>query len=118
MTAKTPLTRAEILIQALPYIQSYHGRILVIKYGGNAMLSNELQQLVMRDIALLHQIGIKVVLVHGGGETFQASQSSRQEKRVYRRVACNRLSNSRVRSDGSLRENEQEPRPFARRFRL
>jgi acetylglutamate kinase len=59
--------RAEILIQALPYIQKYKDKIVVVKYGGNAMLNDELKEAVMGDIALLSLIGIKVVLVHGGG---------------------------------------------------
>ena len=60
-------TRAEILVEALPYIQEYYNKIVVIKYGGNAMLNDELKQAVMGDILLLSLIGIKVVLVHGGG---------------------------------------------------
>ncbi len=60
-------TRAEILIEALPYIQEYYNKIVVIKYGGNAMINDELKQAVMGDILLLSLIGIKVVLVHGGG---------------------------------------------------
>ncbi|MBP3414087.1 MAG: acetylglutamate kinase [Clostridia bacterium] len=59
--------RAQILIEALPYIQQYHGRTVVIKYGGNAMINEELKQTVMSDIVLLEQVGIHVVLVHGGG---------------------------------------------------
>ncbi len=59
--------KAEILVQALPYIQQYNGRIIVIKYGGNAMINEELKNAVMRDVVLLRQIGVKVVLVHGGG---------------------------------------------------
>ncbi|HZJ77512.1 MAG TPA: acetylglutamate kinase [Clostridia bacterium] len=59
--------RAEILIQALPYIQKYNNKIIVIKYGGSAMLNEELKQAVMGDIVLLSLIGIKVVFVHGGG---------------------------------------------------
>ena len=59
--------RAEILTQALPHIQRYNGKIVVIKYGGNAMVSNELKELVMIDTVLLWLIGVKVVLVHGGG---------------------------------------------------
>ncbi len=59
--------RAEVLIQALPYIKCYNGKIVVIKYGGNAMINEELKQQVMEDIALLWLIGVKVVLVHGGG---------------------------------------------------
>ena len=59
--------RAEVLVQALPYIQDYAGKIVVVKYGGNAMINEGLKQQVMEDIVLLRLIGVKVVLVHGGG---------------------------------------------------
>ena len=59
--------RAEVLVQALPYIRRYSGRIVVVKYGGNAMVNDTLKQQVMEDIVLLRLIGVKVVLVHGGG---------------------------------------------------
>jgi acetylglutamate kinase len=59
--------RSQVLIDALPYIQKYNGKIIVIKYGGNAMTNNDLKQAVMSDIVLLTLVGIKVVLVHGGG---------------------------------------------------
>lgn len=59
--------RAQVLTQALPYIQQYAGKTVVIKYGGNAMISGELKSAVMEDIVLLSTVGIKVVLVHGGG---------------------------------------------------
>ncbi len=59
--------RAEVLTQALPYIKRYTGKIVVIKYGGNAMTSPQLKKQVMEDIVLLWLIGVKVVLVHGGG---------------------------------------------------
>ena len=59
--------RAEILVEALPYIRKYNNKVLVIKYGGNAMINETLKQQVMEDVALLHLIGVKVVLVHGGG---------------------------------------------------
>ncbi|MEA4964785.1 MAG: acetylglutamate kinase [Oscillospiraceae bacterium] len=59
--------RAEVLTQALPYIQEYNGKIVVIKYGGNAMINENLKEQVMKDIVLLSLIGVKVVLVHGGG---------------------------------------------------
>ena len=59
--------RAEVLIQALPYIQKYNGKIIVIKYGGNAMINAELKQAVMGDLLLLQLVGAQVVLVHGGG---------------------------------------------------
>ena len=59
--------RAQVLTQALPYIQQYNGKIVVVKYGGNAMVNEQLKQQVMEDIVLLWLIGVKVVLVHGGG---------------------------------------------------
>ena len=59
--------RAEVLTAALPYIRRYHGKVVVIKYGGNAMINETLKQQVMEDIALLWLVGVKVVLVHGGG---------------------------------------------------
>ena len=59
--------RASILVHALPYIQEYNGKIVVIKYGGNAMINDKLKDSVIRDIVLLSLIGVKVVLVHGGG---------------------------------------------------
>ena len=59
--------RAEVLTQALPYIKKFVGKIVVVKYGGNAMINEHLKEQVMEDIALLWLIGVKVVLVHGGG---------------------------------------------------
>ncbi|MBQ1847270.1 MAG: acetylglutamate kinase [Clostridia bacterium] len=59
--------RAEVLTQALPYIKRYVGKTVVIKYGGNAMTNDALKEQVMGDIVLLHLIGVKIVLVHGGG---------------------------------------------------
>ena len=66
-TKLTTAQRAEILTQALPYIQKYNNKIIVVKYGGNAMINEDLKEAVMGDIVLLSLIGIKVVLVHGGG---------------------------------------------------
>ena len=63
----TNAQRAQVLTQALPYIKQYVGKIVVIKYGGNAMIDEQLKQQVMEDIALLWLIGVKVVLIHGGG---------------------------------------------------
>ena len=59
--------RAEVLTQALPYIKKFNSKVIVIKYGGNAMINEQLKEQVMEDIALLWLIGVKVVLVHGGG---------------------------------------------------
>ena len=63
----TNAQRAKVLVHALPYIQEYSGKVVVIKYGGNAMINEKLKDSVMRDIVLLSLIGVKVVLVHGGG---------------------------------------------------
>lgn len=63
----TNMQRAETIVHALPYIQKYYNKVVVIKYGGNAMINEELKQDVMNDIVLLSLIGVKVVLVHGGG---------------------------------------------------
>ena len=63
----TNAQRAEVLTQALPYIQKYNNKVIVVKYGGNAMINDELKDAVMGDIVLMSLIGIKVVLVHGGG---------------------------------------------------
>ncbi len=59
--------QAEFLLEAMPYIEKYQNKILVVKYGGNAMTDDTLKQFVMRDMTLLRFVGIKVVLVHGGG---------------------------------------------------
>ena len=59
--------KADVLIEALPYIQEFYGKTIVIKYGGNAMVNDELKGKVMQDIALMKYVGIKVVIVHGGG---------------------------------------------------
>ena len=64
---KNSIVKAEILSQALPYIQKYNNKIVVIKYGGNAMINEELKMNVINDVVLLSEIGVKVILVHGGG---------------------------------------------------
>ncbi len=61
------IDRANVLAEALPYIQKFSGKTIVVKYGGNAMISPELREAVISDIILLHLVGIRVVLVHGGG---------------------------------------------------
>ena len=67
MNQFTNSQRAQVLTQALPYIRQYNGKIVVVKYGGNAMVSEELREQVMEDIVLLWLVGVRVVLVHGGG---------------------------------------------------
>ena len=66
------IDRAKVLAEALPYIQKYTGKTIVVKYGGNAMISDELRQAVISDIMLLPLVGIRVVMVHGGGPEIKA----------------------------------------------
>lgn len=68
----TQIDRASVLAEALPYIQQYNGKTVVVKYGGNAMVSEELRSAVISDIILLHLVGIQVVVVHGGGPEISA----------------------------------------------
>ena len=75
--------RAEVLTAALPYIKKYSGKIVVIKYGGNAMINEELKQQVMEDIALLWLIGVKVVLVHGGGPEISQTMKKLGKEAVF-----------------------------------
>ena len=65
------IKKAGILIEALPYIQKFSGKTVVIKYGGNAMINEELKNSVMEDITLLKFIGLNPIVVHGGGPDFQ-----------------------------------------------
>lgn len=69
---KNAVEKATILSQALPYIQKYNNKIIVIKYGGNAMLNEDLKRNVINDVVLLSEIGVKVVMVHGGGPGIDA----------------------------------------------
>ncbi|MDR0598844.1 MAG: acetylglutamate kinase [Treponema sp.] len=71
-TARLAAQRAEVLIRALPYIQRYRGRTMVVKYGGNAMINNDLKAAVIQDLILMSCVGIPVVLVHGGGPEIEA----------------------------------------------
>ncbi|MBP3587763.1 MAG: acetylglutamate kinase [Clostridia bacterium] len=79
----TNAERAEVLTAALPYIKKYSGKIVVIKYGGNAMINENLKQQVMEDIALLWLIGVKVVLVHGGGPEISETMAKLGKKAVF-----------------------------------
>ena len=62
-----PEDKAAILVEALPYIQEFYGKTIVIKYGGNAMINDTLKEKVMQDVALMKYVGIRPVIVHGGG---------------------------------------------------
>ena len=75
--------RAEVLTAALPYIKKYSGKIVVVKYGGNAMVNEQLKQQVMEDIALLWLIGVKVVLVHGGGPEISQTMKKLGKEAVF-----------------------------------
>lgn len=75
--------RAEVLTAALPYIKKYNGKIVVIKYGGNAMINEQLKQQVMEDIVLLWLIGVKIVLVHGGGPEISEMMEKLGKKAVF-----------------------------------
>ena len=75
--------RAEVLTAALPYIKKYSGKIVVIKYGGNAMINEGLKQQVMEDIVLLWLIGVKVVLVHGGGPEISETMQKLGKEAVF-----------------------------------
>ena len=79
----TNMERAEVLTQALPYIKKYSGKIVVIKYGGNAMVNEQLKQQVMEDVALLWLIGVKVVLIHGGGPEISQTMEKMGKKPAF-----------------------------------
>ena len=75
--------RAEVLTAALPYIKKYNGKTVVIKYGGNAMVNEQLKQQVMEDIVLLWLIGVKVVLIHGGGPEINETMEKLGKEAVF-----------------------------------
>ena len=77
------MERAQVLTEALPYIKHYNGEIVVIKYGGNAMINEELKQQVMEDICLLWLIGVKVVLIHGGGPEISQTMKKLGKEAVF-----------------------------------
>ena len=79
----TNAQRADVLTAALPYIKKYSGKIVVIKYGGNAMVNEALKEQVMEDIALLWLIGVKVVLIHGGGPEISETMEKLGKKSVF-----------------------------------
>lgn len=75
--------RAKVLIEALPYIQRYNNKIIVVKYGGNAMINDDMKRAVMGDIILLSLIGVKVVLVHGGGPEINETLAKMGKESVF-----------------------------------
>ena len=94
----TAKDKAGILVEALPYIQEFYGKTIVIKYGGNAMVNDDLKQKVMEDVALMKYVGIRPVIIHGGGPVFA---ESRQEDPVCFGTACHGQRNGRNRRNGS-----------------
>lgn len=75
--------RAQVIVEALPYIRRFYGKVLVVKYGGNAMIDDTLKQQVMEDIVLLHLVGVKVVLVHGGGPEISEAMADLGKEPVF-----------------------------------
>ena len=103
------LTRAQTLIEALPYIQKYNGKIVVIKYGGNAMISQELREAVMSDIILLSLVGVHVVVVHGGGPEISAMlKKIGKESQFVDGLRYTDEETMDVVQDGAVRQGEQE----------
>ncbi|MBC8585908.1 acetylglutamate kinase [Youxingia wuxianensis] len=81
--------KAQVLVEALPYLQKYYNKVVVVKYGGNAMVNPQLKEAVMSDIVLLSLVGIKVVLVHGGGpEITQTLSSMGKESKFVGGLRC------------------------------
>ena len=98
--------KAAVLIQALPYIQKYTGKTVVIKYGGNAMVNEDLKEAVISDIVLLSLVGINTVLVHGGGpEISQMLKKTRQGVEVHQRTALHRRRDYRHCTNGARRKD-------------
>lgn len=97
--------RAQVLIQALPYIQKYSGQTIVVKYGGNAMVTPELKDAVMSDIVLMQLVGVNVVLVHGGGpEISEMLKKTGKESRFANGLRVTDKGNHRYCANGSCRQ--------------
>lgn len=83
------LEKAEVLIEALPYIRRFHDKIIVVKYGGSAMIDEELKREVIQDVVLLKLVGFRPIIVHGGRQGNQSLGGQvRQGDGVRRRTAC------------------------------
>ena len=89
------LEKAQVLIEALPYIQRFNRKIIVVKYGGSAMVDEELKKRVIEDVTLLKLVGFKPIIVHGGGKEISKWVGAE----IYQRPACDRC-----RYDGSGRD--------------
>ena len=77
------MKREDVLMEALPYIQKFYGKTIVIKLGGHAMVDQKILETVIRDAVLLHYVGMKVVLVHGGGPEITAKIAAKKHLRIY-----------------------------------
>lgn len=105
----TNYERAQTLVQALPYIQKFYGKTIVVKYGGNAMINNDLFAAVMEDIVLLNLVGVKVVLVHGGGpEISEILDRMGIESRFINGLRYTTKETMHVVQDGAVRQGEQK----------
>ena len=103
----TNLQRAETIVHALPYIQKYYNKVVVIKYGGNAMINEDLKKAVMNDIVLLSLIGVKVVLVHGGGPEINSMLNKIGKKSEFvNETSCYRRGNNRYGAYGACRKGK------------
>lgn len=78
VAAISPIDKAAILVEALPYIRKFHGKTVVIKYGGNAMINEELKDAVLKDVVLMQLVGMRPVVVHGGGPDINAMLNKMQ----------------------------------------
>ena len=107
----TPLEKAAILVEALPYIRKFAGQTVVVKYGGRAMLSEELKQGVIADCILLKLVGIHPVLVHGGGAAIeQMLKRLGKDRKFVRGHAGHRRGDHGGRGDGAGRPGQQGDR--------
>lgn len=81
---KKAVSKAKLLLEALPYIKDHHGKIVVIKYGGNAMVSDKLSKLIMNDVVLMHYVGMHPIIVHGGGPYISEAMRKRAMPVVFK----------------------------------
>src|SRR5699024_12644400 len=80
MVKQKYLDKAEVLIEALPYIQRFNRKIIVVKYGGSAMVDEQLKKTVIQDVVLLKLVGFKPIIVHGGGKEIKIGRASCRER--------------------------------------
>ena len=88
------LDKAQVLIEALPYIQRFNRKIIVVKYGGSAMVDEELKQHVIQDVTLLKLVGFKPIIVHGGGKEISRIYFDRSNAEREKADCCKTLRNA------------------------